>query len=123
MANNRVKQYRACCRAVWLHRKVPGLSVLTRQYKRYAKRNFNRDVLSTLYGYLCLSGDVKGKGEATEFPSPPRRLRGVPGTEAGVLWEEPQWRDELRKVLESSRIQISQKLPGTAEHSVRLASV
>lgn len=89
MANNRVKQYRACCRAVWLHRKVPGLSVLTRQYKRYAKRNFNRDVLSTLYGYLCLSGDVKGKGEATEFPSPPRRLRGVPGTEAGVLWEEP----------------------------------
>lgn len=82
-----------------------------------------RETLTGMRSLPCLSGDVQGKGEATEFPSPPRRLRGVPGTEAGVLWEEPQWRDELRKVLESSRIQISQKLPGTAEHSVRLASV
>lgn len=66
---------------------------------------------------------VQGKGEATEFPSPPRRLRGNSGTKAGVLWEEPQWRDECRKVLESSQIKISQKLPGIAEHSVRLVSV
>lgn len=58
---------------------------------------------------------VQGKGEATEFPSPPRRLRDSSGTEAGVLWEEPQWWDECRKVLESSQIKISQKLPGNTQ--------